>query len=136
MAALGPARRLLLYGIVAGALTCAANPAGAGVVLPPARAVSAGALSYVANRGGSEAAPKQAQLGRFCRWHPKHRLCSKANVMREFCDRRPDHRLCDDDYEDRFCKKRPQHPLCDDDRFCKKRPDHPLCDDDGSPSPS
>jgi hypothetical protein len=135
MTALRPARRMLRYAIIVGALAFAATPSGAGVV-SSSQAEAVRALVHEESRGDPEARLQQVHWGRFCRWHAKHRLCLKLIIMRHFCERRPDHRLCDDDDSNRFCKKRPKHPLCDDDRFCKKRSDHPLCDDDQPPSPS
>jgi hypothetical protein len=135
MAALGPVRRMLLYGILSGALTFAAPPSGATAVTSPAPAVAVEALLHGDGRGDSKALLRYVHLGRFCNWHFNHPLCSKVVILRRLCDQRPDHRFCDDD-DDRFCEKRADHPLCDDDRFCKKRSDHPLCDGDQSPSPS
>jgi hypothetical protein len=136
MTAPGPIRRMLLYGMIFGALTFAVTPSRALVVASPGPAVTTEVLLYRDGPGGSEALLQDVRWGRFCRWHRHHRLCFKFVKLRRFCDRRPHHRLCDDDDDDRFCKKRPNHPLCDDDRFCKKRPHHPLCDDDEPPSPS
>jgi len=127
---------MLLFGIVVGALICAAPSASTAPARPPAQAVPVAPPLHLKSGGNPKASPQQAHRGRFCRWHSTHRLCVKVIVMRLVCERRPDHRLCDDDDDDRFCKKRPDHPLCDDDRFCKKRADHPLCDDEQPPSPS
>jgi hypothetical protein len=112
MAALRPARRMLLFGIVMGALTLAAPPAGALVVLPPAQAVTVAALLNAEDRGGAEASLQYVHLGRFCQWHSRHLLCHKLVLLRRFCDRRPDHRLCDDG-DDPFCRRHPYHRRCD-----------------------
>jgi hypothetical protein len=131
-----PIRRMLLYGLVLGALTFAVTPSSALLLGFPKPAGPVGALLYKDRGNASATLLQEVRWGRFCRWHREHRLCFKFVQLLRFCDRRPRHRLCDDDDDNRFCKKRPDHPLCDDDRFCKKRPDHPLCDDDDPPSPS
>jgi hypothetical protein len=136
MAAHGPVRRVLLYGIVFGTLAFAAPPSNGLVVPLPAPGVTVATLLYADDRGGAEALLQEVHWGRFCRWYPIHRLCLRFVASPRLCERNPDHRLCADAADDHFCKKRPDHPLCDDDRFCKDRPDHPLCDDEDPPSPS
>jgi hypothetical protein len=134
MAALSPIRRMLLYGILFGAL---AGPSSAArVALPSVPAVAVGAPLIGPGRDGAEALLQSVHRGRFCRWHPAHRLCLRLVGVPRLCERNPGHRLCAQAADDSVCEMRPDHPLCDDDRFCEKRPDHPLCEDDPPPSPS
>jgi len=133
MAALGPAPRVLLYGVVLGASIAAAIPAGAGVVAPSARTATIGAPPAMQTRHASEALLRFVDWGRFCDWHSQHHLCRALNAKRLSCEDDPS---CADREYDRFCEERPNHPVCGDDRFCAKRPDHPLCDEEPPPSPS
>ena len=136
MAAIESIRRVLMPGLVFGALIVAATASSAGPLVPGAPAGALGTLLYVQGPGGSDALLRFAHKSPFCRWHPGHRLCAELVALLTFCDRRPDHRLCQPPDHDRFCKSHRGHPLCDDDRFCDRRPDHPLCDNDQPPSPS
>jgi hypothetical protein len=112
MAAHGPVRRVLLYGIVVGALASAAPSASAFVVTSTALGGMVAPPLYGYGRGG-EALLQEVHWGRFCRWYRHHRLCSKLITLRHFCDRRPHHRACDDDDADRFCRRHPHHRKCD-----------------------
>jgi hypothetical protein len=132
MMALRPAHRALLCGLVFGAGFCAADPAGAGAVVSPART---GTVGDAHQQRAAEAWLQPVDWGRFCDWHARHPLCRRVNESSLSCDQQPDDPLCVE-ADDRFCRERPDHPLCGDDRFCEKRPDHPLCDDDPPPSPS
>ena len=114
MAARRAALRALLSAVLLGALTGAASLAGAPGGVPPAQAVSAGAL-LDEGRGPDPAASLQyAHWGRFCSWNSRHPLCVKLINLRRFCDRHPRHKKCDDDDEDRFCRRHPYHHRCHD----------------------
>ena len=93
----------------------------AGAQLGFGKAAQLGAQLHGAGRAGFGGLLQFVPSGRFCQWHPGHRLCQLWADSASLCERQPDHPLCEDD---------------DDDRFCEKRPDHPLCDDDQPPSPS
>jgi len=136
MAALVPAHRVLLYGIVFGAGAFAAIPSGARVVVSSAQTATMGAPLPEQTRHASEALLRLVDWGRFCDWHSRHHLCRELNATRLSCQQQPDDPSCADGDDDQFCEERPDHPLCGDDRFCDKRPDHPLCDEEPPPSPS
>jgi hypothetical protein len=135
MAALRPAHRALLYGLLFGASVCAASPSGAGGVVSPAQTVTVDMLLDAQHGRAAEAWLQPVDWGRFCDWHARHPLCRRVNESGLACGQQPDDPLCAE-ADDRFCRQRPDHPLCGDDRFCEKRPDHPLCDDGPPPSPS
>lgn len=51
------------------------------------------------------------RFGRFCDWHPGHRLCERRAVLVPFCDRFPNHAQCTS--SDDFCREHPDHRSCE-----------------------
>jgi hypothetical protein len=84
MAAQGPVRRVLLYGIVVGALVLAASAAAAPVAFRSASAFAAAERLYGAPTASSEALFQFVREDQFCRLFPRDELCA-------------DHPLCNDD---------------------------------------
>jgi hypothetical protein len=136
MAAHGPRRRVLLHGIVIGALVLAASGSAGPVAFRSASAFAAAERLYGAPTATSEALFQLVREDQFCRLFSRDELCAQFADLARFCAKRPDNPLCAGSDEDRFCALRPDHPLCENDRFCRQRADHPLCNEDPPPSPS
>lgn len=112
MASLRLVHRVALGGLVCGALSLAATPSGAILVVSPPPIVAGGEL--LNGRGpAAEALLQFVPWERFCRWHPEHRLCPRWANSPPLCERQPNHPLCQGENDDRFCERHPDHKRCE-----------------------